>query len=141
MLLIYTLNAEMHQAMKAAVSLQLEYPRRGLVCTVDQQGIPTCRCTSVPCMFRAETPHVVGDMSIMPCTIEEALTHPDHAKWREALEVSATHSMKVWQVALSREGAFAVGCKMLFGIKQPSGRCKCRLIEHGCSQEHGEDYG
>ena len=73
---------------------------------------------------------MLGDKSVMPRTIEEAFARPDHEKWREALEVKlgAMRNMKVWQVGALPEGATALRCRMLFNIKQPSGRYKCRLV-------------
>ena len=110
--------------------------------------MPTCLRTSVPCIRREEYPRVLGDMSVMSHTIggsliiEEALARPDHAKWREALELErgAMHSMKNWQVASLPECASALGCRMLFDLKQPSGRYKCRLVAQDFSQVHGQDY-
>ena len=136
-------NAEMHTAMKAAVSSPRNFPKPGLIRTANHTDIPTCLRTSVPCMPATEPQRSLGDMSVMPRTIEEALARPDHAKWREALEVElgAMKSMKVWQTAQLPEGATAVGCRMLFDIKQPSGRYKCRLVAQGFSQVHGQDYG
>ena len=40
-----------------------------------------------------------------------------------------------------REGASAVGCRLLFVIKQPNGRYKCRSVAQGFPQVHGEEYG
>ena len=49
--------------------------------------------------------------------------------------------MKVWQVAQLPKGATAVGCRMLFDIKQSSDRYKCKLVAQGFPQVFGEDYG
>ena len=141
---LHAQNAEMQQAMASAESSPRNFPKPGLTpCrTVDCTGIPSSLRTSVPCMPSPEPPRVLGDMSVMPRTIEEALARPDHVKWREALEVElgAMHAMKVWQVASLPAGATAVGCRMLFDIKQPSGRYKCRLVAQGFSQVQGQDY-
>ena len=60
----------------------------------------------VPYMPREEPPCVLGDMSVMPRTIKEALARPNHKKWRQALEVElgAMRNMKVWQVAHCLKG-------------------------------------
>ena len=42
----------------------------------------------------------------------------------------------VCQIGELPEGASAVGFKMLFDMKQPSGRYKCRLVAQGFSQIH-----
>ena len=131
------------EAMKAPELSPLSFPKPGVVYYINQEGIASCLRTSVPCMPCAKSPCVLDDISVMPRTIEEALEQPDHEKWHEALEVElgAMKNMKVWQVALLPEGASAVDYRMLFDIKQPSGRCKCRLVAQGFFQVHGEDYG
>ena len=136
-------NKEMSHAMRAAISSPRNFPRPGLIRTVDGSDVVPCLRTSVPCMPCEELPRVLGDMSVMPKTIEEALARPNHAKWREALEIElgAMNTMKVWQVAALPDGASAVGCRMIFEIKQPSGRYKCILVAQGFSQVHGQDYG
>ena len=48
--------------------------------------------------------------------------------------------MKCWQVGSLPEGAAAVGCRMLFDIKQLSGRYESRLAAQGFTQVDGEDY-
>ena len=94
-------NAEMSNAMREAISSPRNFPRPGLNRTVDSSDVAPCLRKSVPCMPREELPGVLGDMSVMPRTIEEALARPDHAKWREALkvELGAMHTMKAWKVA------------------------------------------
>ena len=81
------------------------------------------------------------DSSRMPHKIEEARARPDAELWQAAqTELDAAQSNKVWHLVELPAGATAVGCRMLFDIKQPSGRCKCRLVAHGFSQIHGLDY-
>ena len=97
--------------MRAAIYSPCNFNRPGLNRTVDSSDVAPCLRTSVPCMPSEKLPRVLGDMSVMPRTIEEALARPDHDKWREALEVElgAMHTMKVWKVASLPEGASAVG--------------------------------
>ena len=95
------------------------------------------------CFADEESPRALGDMSVMPRTIEEALAQSDHEKRREMLEVAlgAMQNIKVWQVASLPEDASAVSSRMLFGIKQPSGRYKCRFVAQESFQVHSEDCG
>ena len=74
------------------------------------------------CAPLQEIPCVLGDMSDMHTTVEKARARPDSEKWREELEVElgAMHSMTAGQVV-----AQAVGCRMLFDIKQLSARYQC----------------
>ena len=74
----------MHWTMIAPLPLLRNHPTPGLVFTVNQDGVPSCLRTSVPCMPCAELPRVMGDM---PHAIEEALAQPDYAKWRDSLEI------------------------------------------------------
>ena len=110
--------------------------------TGEQWTIPPSLCTTVPYMPSQEAPYVPGDMSRMPRTIDEALARPDADKWREALEteLGAMRNNKVYALAFLPEGASAVGCRMIFDIKQPSGRYKCRLVAQGYTQVYGVDY-
>ena len=119
------------------------FPRPGLLRTVDQQGISTCLRTSVPCTPCEEAPRFVGDMSVMPRTIEKALARPDYVKLFQALEVEldAVNGIKVWQVSSLPDGAFAVGCRMLIDKKQKIDCYNCRLLAQVFSLVHGEDYG
>ena len=65
---------------------------------MNYDGILACLRTSGPCTFCEEPYRVLGDMYVMPRTVEEAFALPDHGKEREDLEVEsgAMHTMKVW---------------------------------------------
>jgi transposase InsO family protein len=105
-------------------------------------SIPPALKTDVSYMPVPELPREPGDMRTMPRTIEEALARPDADKWRVALEIelNAMRTNHVYQLSTLPDGGSAVGCRMIFDIKQPSGRYKCRLVAQGFSQVYGVDY-
>ena len=90
----------------------------------------TNKCIFIP---SPELPREPGDKLNMPTTVEEALARLDADKWRVALEVelNAMCANHVCLVSTLPVRLSAVGCRMMFGIKQPSGRYKCRLVAHG----------
>ncbi|KAG8477680.1 hypothetical protein CXB51_027679 [Gossypium anomalum] len=82
-------------------------------------------------------------VEVEPCTVEEALSHPD---WRLAVqaEFDALLANSTWVLCPLPSGRKAIGCKWLFKIKKnPDGtisRRKARLVAKGCSQVPGCDF-
>ena len=100
---------------------------------MNYDGILVCLRTSASCTFCEEPSRLLGDISVMPGTIEEAFALPDHAKEREVFEVEsgAMHTIKGWQVASLPKGGFGSWMLDVYGIKQPSARYNCRLVRQG----------
>ncbi|KAK5817376.1 hypothetical protein PVK06_022300 [Gossypium arboreum] len=82
-------------------------------------------------------------VEVEPCTVEEALRHPD---WQLAIqaEFDALLANSTWELCPLPSGRKAIGCKWLFKIKKnPDGsinRRKARLVAKGCSQVPGCDF-
>ncbi|KAG8486951.1 hypothetical protein CXB51_020530 [Gossypium anomalum] len=82
-------------------------------------------------------------VEVEPCTVEEALSHPD---WQLAIqaEFDALLANSTWELCPLPSGRKAIGCKWLFKIKKnPDGtisRRKARLVAKGCSQIPGCDF-
>ena len=81
-----------------------------------------------------------------PATMNEALVHPDKAKWMNAMEkeIEALHANDMWDLVELCEGRKAVGSKWVFKLKlnadEVMERRKARLVAQGFSQKHGLDY-
>ena len=66
-------NAEMSHAMRAAIFSPRNFPRPGLNRTVDSSDVAPCLRRIVSSMPSEELPRVLGNVYVMPRTIEEAL--------------------------------------------------------------------
>ena len=73
------------------------------------------------------------DISRMPHTIEEVLSRPDAAVWRATLETELINMQEnqVWHLRELSADVSALGCRMLFDIKQRIWRYRYRLVAHG----------
>ena len=81
-----------------------------------------------------------------PASMTEALSSPDKAKWKEAMEkeMKSLHANDVWDLVKLPKGRKPVGSKWVFKLKiGPNGlveRHKARLVAQGFSQKYGLDY-
>ena len=81
-----------------------------------------------------------------PRTIEEALKMPEAEKWKQAAdeEIQAHEELNTWKLVPLPEGKKAVGCKLVFKVKNKTDgtveRFKARLVAKGYSQHPVTDY-
>ncbi|KAG8499323.1 hypothetical protein CXB51_005887 [Gossypium anomalum] len=82
-------------------------------------------------------------VEVEPCTVEEALSHPD---WQLAVqaEFDALLANSTWELCPLPSGRKVIGCKWLFKIKKNHdgtiSRRKARLVAKGCSQVPGYNF-
>lgn len=76
-----------------------------------------------------------------PRSVAAALSRPDAAKWRDAIDAEVASCMKhdVWEPCDLPPGKQALPSHFIFEIKR-DGRYKGRLVVGGNHQQHGVDY-
>lgn len=81
-----------------------------------------------------------------PETVRDALTSPEKAKWKEAMqkEMESLYANEVWDLVELPKSKKAVGSKWVFKVKVDADgeieRHKARLVAQGYSQRFGSDY-
>ena len=81
-----------------------------------------------------------------PATVKKALTSPDKAKWKIAMEkeFESLRENNVWELVELPQDRTAVGSKWVFKVKVGADgeveRFKARLVAQGFSQQFGLDY-
>ena len=86
----------------------------------------------------------------MPSSVQEALSSPEAAQWKEAMdtEMDAMKSNHTWELLPLARGAKPLRVMWVFTLKggtEGEGgeklRFKARLVAKGCSQRPGLDFG
>jgi Reverse transcriptase (RNA-dependent DNA polymerase) len=80
-----------------------------------------------------------------PVNIEDALSHWDHARWKQACheELTKMHQYGTWTIVRRPEDVNVVDTKWVLHIKNPGTkeeRYKARIVARGFSMKPGEDY-
>ena len=99
------------------------------------------------CSDRCCDPTAPGyDMGLLLATDDEAILHPDHAQWLEAMQtkLKMMKDMNMYRVACLPQGRKAIGCHWVLEFREDNkggSIYKTRLIAQGFSQVLGVDYG